>query len=142
MNNFTTGAYGSIPISIQPQPKNYIAVKQAVGVHKTEIDTKQEGSEGNAWKERVEQTEKNKDGTASNDVTTEKLKEAFKDLESMGLSQGRKLMFEEDKESGKHIIKIIDKDTGELIRQVPPEEIVEMARKLKDFGRGWVDTTG
>jgi len=41
------------------------------------------------------------------------------------------LQFKPDKESGYVIIKVVNPLTHEVIRQYPPEEIVEMAKKLR-----------
>ena len=38
-------------------------------------------------------------------------------------SIGRNLRFEVDLDSGKSVIQVLDRDTGELIRQIPPEKI-------------------
>ena len=37
-------------------------------------------------------------------------------------SIGRDLRFEVDMESGRSVIQVLDRDTGELIRQIPPEK--------------------
>ena len=37
-------------------------------------------------------------------------------------SIGRDLRFEVDMESGQSVIQVLDRDTGELIRQIPPEK--------------------
>lgn len=46
-----------------------------------------------------------------------------------------KLTFHYDNRVNKPVIKVIDKDTGEVIRQIPPEEMI---RQLKHFH----DSTG
>ena len=37
-------------------------------------------------------------------------------------SIGRDLRFEVDMESGQSVIQVLDRDTGEIIRQIPPEK--------------------
>lgn len=37
-------------------------------------------------------------------------------------SAGRSLRFSVDEESGETIIRVVDKETGQLVRQIPPEE--------------------
>lgn len=39
-----------------------------------------------------------------------------------------------NKEAGRQVIKIIDHKTGEVIFQVPSEEVVALAKKLKESG--------
>lgn len=42
----------------------------------------------------------------------------------------RKLSFEVDEETGKTIIKLLDKATGEVVRQIPPQEFLDMVSVL------------
>ena len=46
----------------------------------------------------------------------------------------RDLQFTLDKELDKTVIKVVDSDSGELIRQIPEDIFLELARKLKDGG--------
>ncbi|HCK99831.1 MAG TPA: hypothetical protein DHW42_06995 [Candidatus Marinimicrobia bacterium] len=43
-----------------------------------------------------------------------------------------KLSFHYDDQISKSIIRVIDKDTGEVLRQIPPEEMVKQLRHLYD----------
>lgn len=43
---------------------------------------------------------------------------------------GRELQFEIDSDSGKTLIKVIDPETEEVVRQIPSEEAVARARSL------------
>jgi len=42
------------------------------------------------------------------------------------------LRFEVDERSGKVIVKIVDKDTGETIRQIPPEEMLKTMARIDE----------
>jgi len=44
----------------------------------------------------------------------------------------RTIRLEVDNELHRVIVKIVDKKSGEVIRQIPPEELVELARKMRD----------
>jgi flagellar protein FlaG len=46
----------------------------------------------------------------------------------------RDLHFSVDEELDKTIIKVVDSHSGELIRQIPEDVFLELARKLKDDG--------
>ena len=54
-------------------------------------------------------------------------------------SHSAEVQFSEDKASGHTVFKVVNSVTHEVIRQVPSEEILEMARKLKALDEG---TTG
>ena len=57
-----------------------------------------------------------------------------KELNTRSRSVSPALRFEVDVRSGSSIIQVFDRDTGELIRQIPPETASALAR-----GRGGVD---
>jgi flagellar protein FlaG len=44
----------------------------------------------------------------------------------------RELQFSVDKHSGRTIITVLDKETRQVIRQIPPEEAINFARRLND----------
>lgn len=48
----------------------------------------------------------------------------------------RDLSFSVDELSGKTVIKVIDAETKEVIRQIPPEEILALARHFAASGEG------
>ncbi len=43
------------------------------------------------------------------------------------------LQFSVFEETGQTVVRVVDKDTGELIRQIPPKELLELASKLEDM---------
>ena len=49
-------------------------------------------------------------------------KELARKLNVATQSIGRDLRFEVDMESGRSVISVLDRDTGEVIRQIPPEK--------------------
>ena len=44
----------------------------------------------------------------------------------------RSLQFSVDKESGKTVIKVVDVDTDEVIREIPPEESRKLAQQISE----------
>ncbi|HUI56501.1 MAG TPA: flagellar protein FlaG [Bryobacteraceae bacterium] len=53
------------------------------------------------------------------------------------LGQGRELTFRRDPQTQHPVIQIIDQDSGEVIDQVPPEAVLQLAAQLdKQQGRG------
>jgi flagellar protein FlaG len=47
----------------------------------------------------------------------------------------RNLSFSVDKESGHTVVKVIDSKSDEVIRQIPSEELLALARRLTDMNR-------
>jgi flagellar protein FlaG len=76
-----------------------------------------EGVEKNEKKEAL-----NKDELA--DVVT-KINTAFQ-------NEKRSIQFKLDDDSGRTIIKVVDQKTGEEIKQIPSEEMLEISRRLSD----------
>ncbi|MEJ5865545.1 flagellar protein FlaG [Pseudomonas farsensis] len=62
----------------------------------------------------------------------EKVKNAVSDIEQFLSSSRRNLEFSTDEESGKIVVKVIASETGELVRQLPSEEALRIARSLSD----------
>ncbi len=52
-----------------------------------------------------------------------------------------KIQFSVDKTTGNTVVKIYDKDTEEVIREIPPKELVNLAAKLSDLIGRLVDHT-
>jgi flagellar protein FlaG len=44
----------------------------------------------------------------------------------------RELRFSVDQDSGDMVVKVIDKDTHEVVRQIPSEELVRLHKRLKE----------
>jgi len=73
----------------------------------------------------------NKPGKKKNaDENEKKLSEKTVEIKVIN----RTVRFEIDKELQRVIAKVIDKDTGEVIRQIPPEEILRIAKFLLKTG--------
>ena len=64
------------------------------------------------------------------------LASAVKELNEFAKQQELNLNFSVDETTGRTIIKIIDAKTEEIVRQFPPEEILDLAAKLEDMKSG------
>jgi len=65
-------------------------------------------------------------------ISDDQVKEAVSKLNDYVQSTQRTLDFQVDEESGKTIIKVFDKLSSELIRQIPNELALELAQNLND----------
>jgi flagellar protein FlaG len=80
--------------------------------------TQQGGEEGN-----------NRPSTVENEALT-------KSLQQMSASvQARKLEFSTVEESGRTVVKVIDKENDDVIRQIPSEEFIQMAEKISELSQ-------
>ncbi len=64
---------------------------------------------------------------ADNDEILQAFKEEF------DLINNVELKFNKDQETGQTYIKIVDKDSGKIIREIPPEEVRKLAEKLDEM---------
>lgn len=54
------------------------------------------------------------------------------ELNALAQRMHRELQFTIEKDSGEMVVKVIDKETNEVIRQIPPEVIMELRKRLED----------
>jgi len=57
---------------------------------------------------------------------------AAADLQRIGLALNKKLQFVVDHRSNEVIVKVIDKETDKVIKELPPEELQRLHRNLKE----------
>ena len=60
------------------------------------------------------------------------LDEVVSDMNNLVRELHRELQFSIDDESGETVIKVIDRETDEVVRQIPSEEVVRMRRRLQE----------
>ncbi len=72
-------------------------------------------------------------GEAKEAPDAKALEEAVERLNTFQKEQTRHhLTFEVDKDSGRTVISVVDSETQEIIRQIPPKEVMGLARRLAD----------
>jgi len=74
------------------------------------------------------------------DQRVEVIQAAVEKLIKKSLPSNSKLEVEKDKELGTFIYRSINPDTGEIIRQWPPEKLLELREYLKEMEGLLVDT--
>ena len=66
--------------------------------------------------------------------STENLAEVIAtDMNEVARVLNTSLNFSVDKPTGKTVIKVVDKETEETIRQIPPEDMLNLMRKMKNM---------
>jgi flagellar protein FlaG len=60
------------------------------------------------------------------------LADMVSDLGNLVRGLHRELRFAVDRESGETVIKVVDKETDEVIRQIPSQEFMELRKRLQD----------
>ncbi|MHC8340371.1 flagellar protein FlaG [Pseudomonas sp. HLT2-19-2] len=73
-----------------------------------------------------------KDESKGTQTEQEQLKMAVQEIEKFVQSVKRNLEFSIDEPSGKVVVRVIASDSGEVIRQIPNEEVLKLANSLND----------
>jgi len=77
-----------------------------------------------------------KNGSAGEASASTNLEQALQDLNGFVQNVQRNLQFDVDDTSGHTVIRVVDSETDEVIRQIPSEEVLALARHLKSMGEG------
>ncbi len=75
----------------------------------------------------------------SGQVDTAKLSKV---VNAMYDEQNYNIEFSTYENTNQTIINIVDRNTGELVRQIPPEELLRMQERLTEYTGNFVDTQG
>jgi flagellar protein FlaG len=71
-------------------------------------------------------------GSKGKEAERGQLKAAVQEIEQFVQSVKRNLEFSIDETSGKVVVKVIASDSGEVVRQIPNEEVLKLANSLND----------
>ena len=81
------------------------------------------------------QAEENDQKSDETSITQEKAHEVFKELEeglNKQLSDDLELRFLTDEDTGLNYFQLIEKESGEVIRQYPPDEMIKLVQDLRE----------
>ena len=66
-------------------------------------------------------------------ANTVEVREAVSTINKVVQSLQRDLSFNMDEDSGKTVIRVVDTESGELIRQIPSKEVLAIASQIREF---------
>ena len=66
-------------------------------------------------------------------IDKEELQKALKELNDHMGSMDRSIQFSIDDSSRDVIVKIVDKNSGEVISQIPPQEVLELRERMREM---------
>ena len=69
----------------------------------------------------------------SADVSVEQIETAAAQLSEFVQTNNRQLNFSVDEGSNKQVVKVTDSQSGDVIRQIPSEEILKLSERLQDL---------
>lgn len=65
-------------------------------------------------------------------VPAEALKGAVSQMQDFAQVLQRELQFDLDEDSGRTVVRVIDRTSGDLIRQIPSEEVLALAKHMQE----------
>jgi flagellar protein FlaG len=74
------------------------------------------------------------------DVSKEQLEVLAEKLQEFVSSLNKGLQFSVHEESGRDVIKVIDRESDEVVRQYPSEEVLELVAKLSDAAGNFINS--
>ena len=77
---------------------------------------------------------KNPDVVQFNKPSADAIAKAAEDIQNFVKDMGRNLSFSVDEVTGYNVVRVVNPETNELIRQLPSEELLKIARSMKDLG--------
>lgn len=88
-------------------------------------------------RKRTESQQQPQVAVQDNAIQPEELLSQIKSITEDGLYSVR---FERDSGSNELIVKIVDSDTEEVIRQIPPEELINLSKHLRELAGNIINT--
>ena len=76
---------------------------------------------------------------ATKQTSDSEVSKAIEAIDLMMDLRSRSVTFERDESAGKDVIKVVDDETGEIIRQMPPEELLTFMRNLTKMLGNFLD---
>jgi len=92
-----------------------------------------------AEKQQTVITKEQAQGVKNEPLTPEQLEKVAQQLQDFVGEMNHGLEFLVDKDSGRDVIKVIDKSSGDLVKQYPSEEVLTLVAKLSEMVGGFVD---
>ena len=105
------------------------------------VDDVKQTEAQNKQKLQQNQYEKNNQDEAAQPLDREQLEQMAQQLQDFMGEMNRSLQFKVDEDSGRDVIKVLDKNSGEVIKQYPSEEVLSLVSKLSESAGILIDQT-
>ena len=123
------GPKAAMPVSVPPTSGEEQAVELG-SVDSADKTLKEEPSKATA------------SSSKNNDETEKQAQELLERLSNLGQLKGWAIHFSLVPEFDRPVIKVIDAETKQVIRQIPSEEILQMNKRLQEMGQHQGDGSG
>ena len=106
--------------------------KTKSAVAPAEVVAPAENAQKSAANDNLAKTEEKATASPRENVPKEEVNQAIDEIKQQMSDIGRKINFSVDEDLNIVIIKVVNKDTEEIVRQLPSEEVVEIARNIQE----------
>ncbi|OIN07721.1 flagellar protein FlaG [Oceanisphaera psychrotolerans] len=72
-------------------------------------------------------------------LAPEQLEQMAGEIQNFIGSINRNLQFRVDEDSGRNVVTVLDGDTGDVVRQIPTEELLDVIARLNEASGGLLD---
>ena len=136
MNTITSGAEALVTASNAGQASESKAGQVSAVLTAGAIDDVKKSAS------QAQQYQGNTDtATQQQPLEREQLEKMAQQLQDFMGEMNRSLQFQVDEDSGRDVIKVLDKATGDVIKQYPSEEVLSLVSKLSETAGLLIDQT-
>lgn len=130
-SNSVIPAASDIPKAQSPNVNEKAEVSNVLASTET-VNKLQAGNTVNVQQQSIEEQDKEESQEEKTAKSPEEMEEVTAKLSDMMAMLRKGLTFKVDDSLGTQVVSVLDIDTGELIRQIPNEEALELAIKLHE----------
>lgn len=139
MNTINSNAEVTLPTPLAGEDK--VVGQAASSLTERAIDDVKQADTQNQQRLQQNQYEKNNQEVTAQPLEREQLEKMAQQLQEFMGEMNRSLQFQVDEDSGRDVIKVLDKDTGDIIKQYPSEEVLNLVSKLSETAGLLIDHT-
>tara|TARA_B100000700_G_scaffold317353_1_gene408585 strand:+ start:177 stop:617 length:441 start_codon:yes stop_codon:yes gene_type:complete len=103
--------------------------------------TRAENNANNHQSQQQNQQQNLKQRGEQQPLDRDQLEKMAQQLQDFMGEMNRSLQFKVDEDSGRDVIKVLDKESGEVIKQYPSEEVLNLVSKLSESAGILIDQT-
>ena len=139
MNTINSNAEVTLPTPLAGEDK--VVGQAASSLTERAVDDVKQADTQNQQRLQQNQYEKNNQEVTAQPLEREQLEKMAQQLQEFMGEMNRSLQFQVDEDSGRDVIKVLDKDTGDIIKQYPSEEVLNLVSKLSETAGILIDQT-
>ena len=139
MNTINSNAEVTLPTPLAGEGK--VVSQAASSLTERAVDDVKQADTQNQQRLQQNQYEKNNQEVTAQPLEREQLEQMAQQLQDFMGEMNRSLQFKVDEDSGRDVIKVLDKTSGEVIKQYPSEEVLSLVSKLSESAGILIDQT-